>query len=44
VTKEARLASGADGSLRVPLDVAANGANFLVIEPAHVPEPKSTSP
>jgi hypothetical protein len=44
VTKEARLTSGADGTLHVPLDVAANGANFVVIEPAHAMEPKSTSP
>ena len=37
VTKTSNHAIGADGVLRLPLDVAANGANFIVIEPVAKP-------
>jgi hypothetical protein len=37
VTKTTNHATGADGVLRMTLDVAANGANFVVLEPADKP-------
>jgi hypothetical protein len=37
VTETSDHEIGADGVLRLPLDVAANGANFIVIEPASKP-------
>jgi len=33
MTKESRHSQGADGVLRLPLVVAANGVNFIVIKP-----------
>ena len=37
VTNESSHAADADGTLRLSLNVAANGANFIVIEPAERP-------
>jgi hypothetical protein len=37
VTKEATCAVGADGTLRLAVAVAANGANYVVMEPAEDP-------
>src|ERR1035437_10089278 len=37
VTKDSRHSVGAGGTLRLPITVAANGANFVVIEPAANP-------
>lgn len=37
VTKESTHAVGTDGALRLPLAVAANGTNSVVIQPAAKP-------
>jgi hypothetical protein len=37
VTNEYRQATGAERSVRLPMVVAANGANFLVVQPGKGP-------